>query len=424
MELFFFRFKKTDSMNTRNDFLIPDPDLLDALDKEVERQQNTLTLIASENHCSRAVRACLSSPLTDKYAEGYPGARYYGGCDIADMVEELARERVKKLFRAEHANVQPHSGTQANLAVYMALMSPGETLLAMDLSAGGHLSHGARVSHTGSIFRGVHYGIDPDNGRIDYGEVEALAERCRPRILVGGGSALPREVDWERLGSIAKKVGAWLVADIAHTAGLVAGGANKLPFPHADVITFTTHKTLRGPRGGTILCKKELAKRLDKSVFPGGQGGPLLNVIAAKACAFGEALKPEFREYAVAMVENAGALGDALAERGYRLVSGGTDTHLLLLDLRDKSLTGKTAEERLMQVGIVANKNLIPHDPRPAKEASGLRLGTPAVTTRGMGRKEMHELAEIIDLALREKHVQELKQRVRRLTEEFPVPGL
>jgi len=411
-------------MEEQTDLFTFDPELWRALDKEIKRQQNHLTLIASENHCSKAVRLCLSSPLTDKYAEGYPKGRYYGGCEVADIIEDLARERVKKLFGAEHANVQPHSGTQANLAVYMALMSPGETLLGMDLSAGGHLSHGSKVSHTGIIFRGVHYGINPETGTIDYDEIKALAQRCRPRVLIGGGSALPREVDWKKLGEIAKSVGAWLIADIAHTAGLVAGGVNKNPFPYADVVTFTTHKTLRGPRGGTILCKKELAKMIDKSVFPGGQGGPLLHVIAAKACAFGEALKPEFKEYANKTIENAKTLGEALLERGYSLVSGGTDTHLILLDLRNKGITGKVAEQRLLNVGIVANKNLIPNDPRSAKEASGLRLGTPAVTTRGMGKNEMKKLAEIIDLAIQEKHISDIRNMVKDLTERFPIPGL
>ncbi len=402
-----------------------DPELARALSDEVARQQDCLTLIASENHCSAGVRACLSSPLTDKYAEGYPGARYYGGCQVADRVESLARERAKELFGADHANVQPHSGTQANLAAYMALMEPGDTLLGMDLSSGGHLSHGSRMSHTGTIFQGVHYGVHPETGQPDYDEVEALAERCKPRVLVAGGSALPREVDWERMGEIARRVGAWLLADIAHTAGLVAGGVHKSPFPHADVVTMTTHKTLRGPRGGLVLCKEELARRIDKSVFPGGQGGPLLHAIAAKACAFGEALKPEFRDYARRVVENAARLGAELQERGFDLVSGGTDTHLILLDLRKSGITGQQAETALLQVGIVANKNLIPNDPRKAREASGLRLGTAAVTTRGMGPSEMERLAGIIQAALSGSGSPgTLQKEVLALARAFPIPGL
>ncbi len=412
-------------METPYPFSATDPELAEALADEVARQQECLTLIASENHCSAGVRACLSSPLTDKYAEGYPGARYYGGCQVADRVESLARERAKELFGAEHANVQPHSGTQANLAVYMALMEPGDTLLGMDLSSGGHLSHGSRMSHTGTIFQGVHYGVHPETGQPDYDEVEALAERCKPRILVAGGSALPREVDWARMGEIARRVGAWLLADIAHTAGLVAGRVHESPFPHADVVTMTTHKTLRGPRGGLVLCKKDLARRIDKSVFPGGQGGPLLHVIAAKACAFGEALKPEFKEYAAQVVKNAVRLGEALRERGFDLVSGGTNTHLLLLDLRKKGITGQQAETALLQVGIVANKNLIPNDPRKAREASGLRLGTAAVTTRGMGTAEMDVLARIIHAALSgEEPGEKLKSEVADLARAFPIPGL
>ncbi len=413
------------AMEPAENLSIHDPELASALADEVARQQECLTLIASENHCSAAVRACLSSPLTDKYAEGYPGARYYGGCQVADRVEALARERATALFGAEHANVQPHSGTQANLAVYMALMEPGDTLLGMDLAAGGHLSHGSRMSHTGTIFQGVHYGVHPETGQPDYDEVEALAERCKPRVLVAGGSALPREVDWERLGGIARRVGAWLLADIAHTAGLVAGGVHKSPFPHADVVTMTTHKTLRGPRGGMVLCKAELARRIDKSVFPGGQGGPLLHVIAAKACAFGEALKPEFKAYAARVVENAVRLGEGLKEFGFDLVSGGTDTHLLLLDLRKQGITGQQAETALLRVGIVANKNLIPNDPRKAREASGLRLGTAAVTTRGMGPAEMERLARIIHRALTGTGEEEtLKAQVLELARAFPVPGM
>ena len=412
-------------METPYPFSSIDPELAAALADEVGRQQECLTLIASENHCSAGVRACLSSPLTDKYAEGYPGARYYGGCQVADRVESLARERAMELFGAEHANVQPHSGTQANLAVYMALMEPGDTLLGMDLSSGGHLSHGSRMSHTGTIFQGVHYGVHPETGQPDYDEVEALAERCKPRVLVAGGSALPREVDWERMGEIARRVGAWLLADIAHTAGLVAGGVHKSPFPHADVVTMTTHKTLRGPRGGLVLCKKDLARRIDKSVFPGGQGGPLLHVVAAKACAFGEALRPEFKEYAARVVDNAVRLGEALRERGFDLVSGGTNTHLLLLDLRKMGITGQQAETALLQVGIVANKNLIPNDPRKAREASGLRLGTAAVTTRGMGTAEMDALARIIHSALSaEESTEKLKKQVLDLARAFPIPGL
>jgi len=403
---------------------LEDPELEQALAAEVSRQQECLTLIASENHCSPAVRACLSSPLTDKYAEGYPASRYYGGCEVADRVESLARERARRLFGAEHANVQPHSGTQANLAVYMALMAPGETLLGMDLSAGGHLSHAAKMSHTGAIFRGVHYGIDAQTGQPDYDEIEALAGRARPRVIVAGGSALPREVDWERLGGVARRVGAWLLADVAHTAGLIAGGVHASPFPHADVVTMTTHKTLRGPRGGMILCKESLARRIDKSVFPGGQGGPLLHAIAAKAAAFGEASRPEFRAYCRRILDNAARLGEVLLGRGFDLVSGGTGSHLLLVDLRSKELTGAQAEAALLRVGLVANKNLIPHDPRGALEASGLRLGTPAVTTRGMGLAEMDRLGKILADALEGGDPAPLRASVRELARAFPIPGL
>jgi len=392
--------------------------------EEDRRQQQCLTLIASENHCSPAVRACLASSLTDKYAEGYPGARYYGGCQVADRVEELARSRARRLFGAEHANVQPHSGTQANLAAYMALMSPGDTMLAMDLSAGGHLSHAAKMSHTGVIFSGVHYGIGADDGQPDYAAIEALAGRTRPRLIVAGGSAIPAEVDWERLGRVARAGGAWLMADVAHTAGLIAGGVHRSPFPHADLVTMTTHKTLRGPRGGMILCQEELARRIDKSVFPGGQGGPLLHAIAAKAQAFGEALTPAFRDYCRRVVANAARLGEFLRERGYDLVSGGTASHLLLVDLRRRGITGLAAEKALLAVDLVTNKNLIPNDPRGAREASGLRLGTAAVTTRGMGTEEMALLARIVDETLAGGAPEKLRDRVRELARHFPIPGL
>ncbi|HHI81431.1 MAG TPA: serine hydroxymethyltransferase [Planctomycetes bacterium] len=399
-----------------------DPVVARLCKEEEERQARTLTLIASENHCSAAVREAMSSFLTDKYAEGYPGRRYYGGCEVGDEVERLARNRAKELFGAEAANVQPHSGTQANLAAYLAVMKGGEALLGMALNAGGHLSHGFARNHTGILFQAEHYGLDDETGLIDYDEVQAKAESLRPKVLVGGGSSYPRLIDWERLRDIAHGVGAYLMADIAHPAGLIAGGVIPSPVGIADLVTMTTHKTLRGPRGGMILCGKELIKKVNSSVFPGGQGGPFLHAIAAKAVAFGEALQPAFKEYARQVALNAKVLGESLLALGYELVTGGTDTHLLTVDLRPKGLSGKEAEARCLELGLVINKNLIPQDPRPAMETSGLRLGTPALTTRGFGEAEIREVAELLDRAISGKDKEQVRARVLELAQAHPLP--
>jgi glycine hydroxymethyltransferase len=376
-----------------------DPQLHDAIVAEYERQSTQIELIASENYVSDAVLEATGSVLTNKYAEGLPGKRYYGGCEWVDVAEALARERLKQLFKAEHANVQPHSGASANLAAYLAVSDPGETLLGMSLAHGGHLTHGHSVSVSGRLWHAVQYGVRPEDGRIDYDEVERLAKEHRPRILVAGASAYPRALDFARFGRIADEVGATLVVDMAHIAGLVAAGLHPDPVPHAAVITSTTHKTLRGPRGGVILCRAALAEKVDKSVFPGLQGGPLMHVIAAKAVCFGEALAEDFRDYARRVVENAHVLAEALLGHGFDLVSGGTDNHLLLLDLRRASaagggaLTGKLAEEALHRVGITVNKNSVPGDPQKPWVTSGIRIGTPALTTRGMGVPEMRLIA-------------------------------
>ncbi len=402
-----------------------DPEVQRLLDGEAQRQADCLTLIASENHCSPAVREAMSSFLTDKYAEGYPGKRYYGGCEIGDAVEELAIQRAQELFGAEAANVQPHSGTQANLHAYLGLMEGGDSLLGMALNAGGHLSHGFKRSHSGRLFRAHSYGLDDETGLIDYDAVATLAKEHRPKVLVGGGSAYPRLIDWQRLRTIADEVGAKLMADIAHPAGLIAGRVIPSPIGIADVVTMTTHKTLRGPRGGMILCRAELAKSIRSSVFPGGQGGPFLHAIAAKAVAFREALQPEFRVYGEQTVNNAKALGTALTGHGFELVTGGTDTHLVLVDLRPKDMSGRDAEALCLAANIVVNKNLIPGDPRKAMETSGLRLGSPAVTTRGMKEDQMVELAGLIDRLLTggEAEVEGVRSRVAELAREFPLPS-
>lgn len=401
-----------------------DPEVYQAIQKELERQRFSIELIASENFCSRAVLEAQGSVLTNKYAEGYPKKRYYGGCQWVDVVEELARERLKKLFGAEHANVQPHSGTQANMAVYFAVLQPGDTILSMSLAHGGHLSHGHPVSVSGKLYKAVYYGVSRETEQIDYDAVRRLALEHRPKLIVCGASAYPRVIDFRRFREIADEVGAYLMADIAHIAGLIAGGVHPSPIPWADFVTTTTHKTLRGPRGGAILCRKEFAELIDKSVFPGSQGGPLMHVIAAKAVAFGEALRPEFREYQRRIVENARVLAHALANEGFRIVSGGTDTHLLLVDVRPHKLTGAEAERLLEEVGVTVNKNAIPFDPQKPTVTSGIRLGTPAVTTRGMGPREMTEIAEIIAQVLRERSqaVQaRARERVRQLCERFPL---
>ncbi|MGH7528122.1 MAG: serine hydroxymethyltransferase, partial [Gemmatimonadales bacterium] len=377
-----------------------DPLVARLIDREVGRQRHGLELIASENFASRAVIDAMGTPLTNKYAEGYPGRRYYGGCEVIDEIEQLAIDRLKQLFGAEHANVQPHSGAQANFAAFMALIAPGEKIMGMSLPHGGHLSHGAPVNHSGMVWKAVHYGVNPATGRIDFDAVRQQAIREQPRLIIAGGSAYSRIIDFAAFRSIADEVGAFFVVDMAHFAGLVAGGLYPSPVPHAQVVTSTTHKTLRGPRAGLILCIAEHAKAVDKSVFPGHQGGPLQHIIAAKAVAFGEALTDNFKAYARRVVDNAKALAGALVERGFAIVSGGTDTHLLLVDLRPKGLTGKAAEKVLDQAGITVNKNTIPDDPQSPFVTSGIRLGTPALTTRGMGTGEMVRVAELIDRAL------------------------
>jgi glycine hydroxymethyltransferase len=401
-----------------------DPAVAALIDLELRRQQHGLELIASENFASRAVIDAMGTPLTNKYAEGYPGKRYYGGCEVVDQVEQLAIDRLKELFGSEHANVQPHSGAQANFAAFMALIKPGESLMGMSLPHGGHLSHGAAVNHSGTVWKATHYGVNPANGRIDYDAVREQVKRDRPRLLVAGGSAYARIIDFAAFRSIADEVGAFLLVDMAHFAGLVAGGIYPTPVPHAHVVTSTTHKTLRGPRSGLILSGAEFAKAIDKSVFPGTQGGPLEHVIAAKAVAFGEALTPDFKSYARQVVANAKTLAEALVARGFAIVSGGTDTHLMLVDLRPKNLTGKAAEQVLDRAGITVNKNTIPDDPQSPFVTSGIRLGTPALTTRGMGKAEMKRVAELIDQVLTSPDdgtVSRVRREVGELTEAFPL---
>ncbi|RMH02210.1 MAG: serine hydroxymethyltransferase [Planctomycetota bacterium] len=381
-----------------------DPEVHAALTSELRRQEEQIELIASENHASRAVLEANGSVLTNKYAEGYPGRRYYGGCEHVDVVEDLARERLKKLFGADHANVQPSSGSQANQAAMLALIEPGDTVLAMELNHGGHLSHGHPKNASGIFYRFVHYGVAADDERIDYDQVQRLAEEHRPALLMAGASAYPRTIDFARLAEIAAGVGARFLVDMAHIAGLVAAGLHPSPVPHADVVTMTTHKTLRGPRGGAIVCREEWRRKIDSAVFPGMQGGPLMHVVAAKAVAFGEALQPAFRAYQEQVLANARALAAGLAARGYRLVSGGTDNHLMLVDLRGPEgpgITGRIAEEALHRAGITVNKNLIPFDPEKPMQTSGIRIGTPAVTTRGFTPDDLGRVAEWIDRVLR-----------------------
>jgi glycine hydroxymethyltransferase len=379
---------------------LQDPEVARAIQLEEGRQEKKIELIASENFVSRAVMAAQGSVLTNKYAEGYPGKRYYGGCEYVDVVEDLARERVKKLFGAEHANVQPHSGAQANTAVYFAILKPGDTVLGMNLAHGGHLTHGSPVNLSGIYYNFVDYGVTKDSELLDYEELRRLAREHRPKLIVGGASAYPRQIDFRLMREIADEVGAYLMVDMAHIAGLVAAGLHPSPIPYAHFVTTTTHKTLRGPRGGLILCGQEFAQKIDKAIFPGIQGGPLMHVIAAKAVAFGEALQPEFKAYQQQIMHNAQALAKGFLARGFRLVSGGTDNHLVLLDMRSKGLTGKAAEKILDDVGITVNKNTIPFDPESPFVTSGIRIGSPAVTTRGMKEPEMDKIAEAIDLAL------------------------
>lgn len=377
-----------------------DPEVARAIELEESRQENKIELIASENFVSRAVMAAQGSVLTNKYAEGYPGKRYYGGCEYVDIVENLARDRVKEIFGAEHANVQPHSGAQANTAVYFAMLKPGDTVMGMNLSHGGHLTHGSPVNISGVYYNFIEYGVDPDSEQINYETIRSLAHEHKPKMIVGGGSAYPRQIDFKIIGEIAEEIGAYVMIDMAHIAGLVAVGLHPNPVPYAHFVTTTTHKTLRGPRGGLILCKEEFAQKIDKAVFPGIQGGPLMHVIASKAVAFGEALKPEFKIYQQQIINNAQALAQGLLARGFRIVSGGTDTHLVLLDMRSKGLTGKVAEKILDDIGITVNKNTIPFDPESPFVTSGIRIGSPAVTTRGMKESEMDRIAEAINLAV------------------------
>lgn len=400
-----------------------DPILAEAMQQEIHRQKNTIELIASENFVSKAVMAAMGSPLTNKYAEGYPGKRYYGGCSYVDVVENLAIERAKELFGAEHANVQPHSGSQANFAVYFAFLKPGDTILGMNLAHGGHLTHGSPVNVSGVQYHIVSYGVDQETGRIDYDEVERLAKECHPKMIVAGASAYSRIIDFPRFRQIADEVGAILMVDMAHIAGLVAAGLHPSPVPYADVVTTTTHKTLRGPRGGMILCKKEHAKAIDKAIFPGIQGGPLCHVIAAKAVCFYEALQPSFKEYQQQILNNAAALADALMEKGFDIVSGGTDNHLMLVDLRKKGITGKKAEKLLEEVGITCNKNAIPFDPEKPFVTSGIRLGTPAATSRGMKEEDMRQIADVINktLTMPEETHEECCQIVQALLAKYPL---
>jgi glycine hydroxymethyltransferase len=402
-----------------------DPVVAEAIAREVARQHEGLEMIASENFVSRAVLEAAGSVFTNKYAEGYPGKRYYGGCEFADVVENLARDRAKQIFGADHANVQPHSGSQANAAAYMAVIQPGDTILGLDLAHGGHLTHGHKLNFSGKLYKVASYGVRKDTEVIDYDELADIARRERPKLLIGGGSAYPRTFDFARMRAIADEVEAILLIDMAHFAGLVAGGAHPSPVPHAHIVTTTTHKTLRGPRAGLILCQQQFAAAVDKCVFPGQQGGPLVHVMAAKAVAFGEALQPSFREYAAQIVRNAKVLAEELAEQGFRVISGGTDTHVLLIDVFAKGMLGSEAENALHAAGITVNKNAIPFDQNPPMKPSGVRLGTPALTTRGMREQEMRTIArwisEALDKRSDEAALARIRGQVRELADTFPL---
>jgi glycine hydroxymethyltransferase len=401
---------------------VVDPEIYNAIRGEREREEFTLELIASENFTSLAVLEAQGSLLTNKYAEGYPKKRYYGGCKWVDVVEQLAIDRAKELFKAEHANVQPHSGSQANMAVYFAVLNPGDTVLGMNLAHGGHLTHGSPVNISGKYFNFVSYGVSPDTETIDYEQVMELAKEHKPKLIVTGASAYPRVIDFEKFSRIAKEVNALLMVDMAHIAGLVAAGLHPSPVLWAEFVTTTTHKTLRGPRSGLILCKADYAKAIDKAIFPGTQGGPLMHIIAAKAVALKEAMTQDFRDYQLQIVKNAKTLSETLAENGFRLVSGGTDNHLMLVDLRQLGITGKEAEKMLEEIGITVNKNAIPFDPQPPTVTSGIRIGTPAVTTRGMKEQEMKEIGNIISKCLRREETQEsLRDRVVELCKAYPL---
>jgi glycine hydroxymethyltransferase len=404
-----------------------DPEIAAAVDHEIRRQHEGLEMIASENFVSQAVLEAVGSVFTNKYAEGYPGKRYYGGCEYADVVENLARDRARQLFGAEHVNVQPHSGSQANAAAYMAVINPGDTILGLDLAHGGHLTHGHKLSFSGKLYRAVFYGVDKATERIDYGLLEATAEREKPKLIIGGGSAYPRIIDFTRMRQIADKVGALLLIDMAHFAGLVAGGVHPSPVPHAHLVTTTTHKTLRGPRAGMILCQQQFAAAVDRSVFPGQQGGPLVHVIAGKAAAFREALEPEFKQYAQQVVVNAKVLAETLMGEGYRVISGGTDTHVMLVDVFSHGILGSEAENALHEAGITVNKNAIPYDANPPLKPSGIRIGSPALTTRGMREPEMRIIAKWITEALDHRNDPQALRRIRgqvlELVENFPLYG-
>ena len=399
-----------------------DVEIFDAIEKEINRQGNKIELIASENFVTEAVMEAMGSQLTNKYAEGYPAKRYYGGCEYVDIVEDLARERIKKLFNAEHANVQPHSGANANLGVYFAILKPGDTVLGMNLSHGGHLTHGSPVNISGTYFNFVDYGVDAETEVIDYEEVRKVANEVKPKLIVAGASAYPRKIDFEKFREIADEVGAYLMVDMAHIAGLVAAGLHQNPCDYAHFVTTTTHKTLRGPRGGVILCKEEFAKKIDKAIFPGIQGGPLMHVIASKAVSFKEAMTDEFVAYQKQIVKNAEKLATELINRGFRLVSDGTDNHLMLLDLRNKNITGKEAEKLLDEAGVTVNKNTIPFDPKSPFVTSGVRIGTPAVTTRGMKEEDMVDIAEIIATIIdTPERLKEAKEMIDTVCAKFPL---
>ena len=405
-----------------------DPQIAKAIEDETKRQQQNVILIASENYASRAVQEAQGSIMTNKYAEGYPGRRYYGGCEFVDVAESLAIDRAKELFGSDHANVQPHSGAQANMGAFFAVLQPGDKVMGLQLDQGGHLTHGSPVNFSGKLYDFVPYSVDPETELIDYDQVEALAKEHRPKLIITGATAYPRTIDFERFGKIAEEVGAVLMVDMAHIAGLIAAGEHPNPVPHAGIVTSTTHKTLRGPRGGFILSTSELARDIDRGVFPNEQGGPLMHTIAAKAVAFGEALQPEFKEYQKAIRTNARALADALTAGGVRLVSGGTDNHLLLADVTPLDITGREAEEALGQVHITLNRNTIPYDQKSPRVTSGVRIGTPSVTSRGMGEAEMQEIGRLIIRTLQnvddEAVLRQVSDDVLQLTSRFPVPGI
>lgn len=401
-----------------------DPEIFGFIEEEEHRQEYNIELIASENFTSPAVMEAVGSALTNKYAEGYPAKRYYGGCEVIDKIEDLARERMKKLFGAEHANVQPHSGSQANMAVYMAVLKPGDKVLGMNLSHGGHLTHGSPVNFSGLLYNVVSYGVSDENETIDYEEVRRIALEEKPKMIIAGASAYPRKIDFKKFGEIAEEVGAVLVVDMAHIAGLVATGYHESPVPYADFVTTTTHKTLRGPRGGAVLCKEKWAKALDKAVFPGMQGGPLEHVIAGKAVCFKEAMEPEFKEYIGQVVKNTKTLADELTKRGWKLVSGGTDNHLLLMDLTDHGITGKDAENKLDSVGITVNKNTVPKETQSPFITSGIRIGTAAMTTRGLKEEDMVKIAELIDYVLshlKDEDLSNVREEVVNLCKKYPL---